>query len=266
VTIRLGPRDYEHVEEVVADLERLGFTRTGPPPRRLAGLEFTTTLRSGCGARLVFELGRPPTLDVILSVSAPGAPPFEIVRRNLGARLSYLLRLQQPRMIDPHFDARYHVKGSMKGLRGRSATYAKRNASLVRSLFERYDVVKLAAADGELSAWARLGDLDPREDYGHVLTVLERIARDSLARRRIRVRVLGGREMSALVDRGRARCAYCHDEVSGRDAGLVACNLCSTVLHEVCWTELGHCPVLGCEGVLLEDVERAPLLPRRRRR
>lgn len=122
---------------------------------------------------------------------------------------------------------------------------------------------RLEAEGEELAAIADPRALDPRQDYAPILAILDRIARDMVARRMIRVRVLGGRR-PALVLRGRPRCAYCHDEVSGSEDGLVACNLCATVIHQECWDELGHCAVLGCEGAILEDLPRKRLVRRRK--
>jgi hypothetical protein len=53
----------------------------------------------------------------------------------------------------------------------------------------------------------------------------------------------------ASAARGEARCAYCHDGVQGSGADTVTCPRCRTVLHAVCWSELGRCPVMGCDGL-----------------
>jgi hypothetical protein len=47
----------------------------------------------------------------------------------------------------------------------------------------------------------------------------------------------------------RARCGFCHADLAEEALPTVACELCSTVVHELCWAEHGHCPVLGCKGV-----------------
>ena len=64
----------------------------------------------------------------------------------------------------------------------------------------------------------------------------------------ILVQVLGGERRALRGKGGKARCGYCHDDVTGAEPDLVACDRCSTVLHEGCWTELGRCPVMGCAG------------------
>ncbi len=52
------------------------------------------------------------------------------------------------------------------------------------------------------------------------------------------------------------RCAYCHGPFAG-DAALAHCEKCKTVLHDGCWTELGRCPALGCDGNRARDATRA---------
>ena len=42
----------------------------------------------------------------------------------------------------------------------------------------------------------------------------------------------------------RTRCAYCHEAVEA--GGLKGCERCCTSLHELCWSEAGRCPTLGC--------------------
>lgn len=46
-----------------------------------------------------------------------------------------------------------------------------------------------------------------------------------------------------------ARCGFCHaDLASEEELAAVACEECSTVVHQLCWTEHGRCPVLGGKG------------------
>lgn len=42
------------------------------------------------------------------------------------------------------------------------------------------------------------------------------------------------------------RCAYCHSQITL--SRVFGCPSCHILLHEDCWTELGSCPSLGCEG------------------
>jgi hypothetical protein len=88
-------------------------------------------------------------------------------------------------------------------------------------------------------------------DYRSIFEGLDQVAR-TFDRKSIPVRVLGG-ERFALVDAGGAtRCPYCHAAISGDEETLVACESCRTVLHEGCWSEHGHCPILGCPGTAPE--------------
>jgi len=83
-------------------------------------------------------------------------------------------------------------------------------------------------------------------DYRRLLELMAKAAR-SVDRVALDVNVLGG-ERQALSHAGKPRCAYCHEDVTGEETDLVACSSCSTVLHEACWADNGHCPLLGCTG------------------
>lgn len=50
---------------------------------------------------------------------------------------------------------------------------------------------------------------------------------------------------------GKARCAYCREQVS---ADAAPCPSCSTVLHDGCWSELEACPTFGCASPTQEPV------------
>ncbi|MEZ0229225.1 MAG: RING finger protein [Planctomycetota bacterium] len=69
------------------------------------------------------------------------------------------------------------------------------------------------------------------------------------------MKVLGGERLALAGSEGKARCAYCHEDVTGAEPDLVACEHCHTVLHADCYDELGRCPILGCTGT---KPERAP--------
>jgi hypothetical protein len=101
----------------------------------------------------------------------------------------------------------------------------------------------LSLGDGELRLALRASPVAAR-DMGTLLRVLAEAA-PSFERVRLEVH---GFERRAFARAGVPRCAYCHVDVSGTERDLVACERCSTVLHEACWEELGHCPVLGCTG------------------
>jgi hypothetical protein len=90
-----------------------------------------------------------------------------------------------------------------------------------------------------------------------ILRELEALA-GALERPPLAVAVLAGEHRAATDKRGKARCPYCRDGLTGEEPDLVACRQCETVLHDECWRELGRCPVLGCRG-------RQPQRARRRR-
>jgi hypothetical protein len=80
-----------------------------------------------------------------------------------------------------------------------------------------------------------------------ILRELEALA-GALERPPLAVAVLEGSVRAVTDKRGRARCPYCREGISGEEPDLVACRQCETVLHDECWRELGRCPVLGCRG------------------
>jgi hypothetical protein len=65
-----------------------------------------------------------------------------------------------------------------------------------------------------------------------------------------------GERRASRGESGLPRCAWCHADLDGSEPDLVACERCSTVLHDACWQEQGGCPVMGCAS---KTAERAPV-------
>jgi hypothetical protein len=117
----------------------------------------------------------------------------------------------------------------------------------IDALFERFPVTSLELKGGELRAEIPFARFRSGEGARSLLELLGTVAGE-LDRIPLDVHVLGGERRALRSRSGHARCAYCHADVTGAEPDLVACGLCSTVLHAGCWEELGRCPVLGCEG------------------
>ena len=148
--------------------------------------------------------------------------------------------------------------------RPRVARAFQGNLQLKGDLIELFTKLPLDSAriwSGKLTATAPLSRVQ-LEDFRPILERLDRIAK-AFERVPVKVRVLGGERRALRGASGGARCAYCHDGITGDEADLVACELCHTVLHDECWRDLGHCPVLGCAG---RDPERPSHPPGERAR
>jgi hypothetical protein len=124
--------------------------------------------------------------------------------------------------------------------------------SALRNLFDALGAETLEAKHGLLSIELPLPPRGPNEDFERwILLVLNELSRVAHAyeRRPIVVRVLGSERFAWTGGEGhRPRCPYCHSEVTGEEADLVACSACGTVHHEGCFTEHGRCTVLGCDS------------------
>jgi hypothetical protein len=142
------------------------------------------------------------------------------------------------------------LRGAGLRVRGDRPELAAQLEALLGEAFDRFSVERVDLHDGKLVAEVRFLFVAP-VFYGEILEVLRRAAA-LFDRAPLRVRILGG-ERRALCAGGKARCAYCHADVSGDEPDLVACELCATVLHASCWDELERCPVLGCAGTRREE-------------
>jgi hypothetical protein len=234
-------RDALHLEgRVVAT--PTGFegrlTGTVGPDERRASVTFTT------------EDGK---AVAVFAVHVFTAPLIRLTLESPWTRLAKLLRLKQEIEVgDPVFDDLFLVEVASPA-KARDAL--ARGAEVRRRIVEAFTVrgvTKLIAGRPNLSATVPLDALRKSEDYAILLDLLAATAR-AFDRVNIAVKVLGGERLALAGVHGQPRCAYCHAAVTGEEPDLVACDRCGTVLHEACWSELGRCPLLGCEG----DVERA---------
>jgi hypothetical protein len=182
----------------------------------------------------------PDHIDARVSLAVKGAPDLFLERAAHVSDLEAFFRRPGPGETgDAEFDQRFHLEGA------RIDRDARRS---LQSIFDEFKASRVESKDGRLTASVPLERLAHAESYTLLLEYLDKAAR-TLERVVLDVKVLGG-ERKALVGgaHGAARCSYCHGEVTGSEPDLVACGECSTVLHEGCWAELGHCPVLGCRS------------------
>lgn len=227
---------------------------------RVAGvLEGGRAARVHFAPRSSFPKSNRPPMQAVLTVDAGSAPPIRISRESLLHKLaSFFVREEQSSVHtgDGAFDAKFVVKAGDEPRARRALERDVRD--LVRLAFERHEVQELVFENGELQALVTLSPaglpLSRVAGKGGVATptrellgILDRIAR-AFDRVSVDVRVLGGSRRALLGLEGHPRCAYCHDQVSGDEPDLVACNHCATVCHDGCWREHGSCPVLGCSG------------------
>jgi len=143
------------------------------------------------------------------------------------------------------FDGHYVVHAAPREReRAQRALHETTLRTAIDTLFAQFKVESLESDGESVTATGPLALADP-ERARTALTVLALLTR-LLERVPITVKVLGGERHAFRSERGAARCAYCHADVTGDEPDLVACEGCATVLHAGCWEELGRCPVLGC--------------------
>ena len=198
---------------------------------RFADLRFQGKLRAGRRGTIGFA-GVASKTRVRLSVEADEAVHFTVLKQSWAEWLGFAFGLGEP----------VHVEAPERE-RALLAKRAVRGAIDELFLVERIESLELA--QGELVLLAPFFSVPP-ERYERLLELLDGIAR-SFDRTTLRVRVLRAVRRALSGEHG-PRCAYCHGGLSGEEEGLVACECCATVLHESCWHENGHCPVLGCIG------------------
>ncbi len=241
----LGERTYLGLSQLQADLERLTglqgeLRRFRVWHRSLVWVDLGGRLSSGRPARVDFT----PDLKARFAVAVdPTTTTLWIDRRSF---LEHWLGLSAASVDsgDPRFDERYVVRTRGEGRARRAFDQGLKEA--VDLVFAYRGVETLEVAKGWLTVAVPIANVEPQW-YPVLLDVLDRAAR-AFDRVPILVRGLGGDVRALAGPGGSARCAYCHDGVSGEDPGLVACDRCHTVLHAGCWEELAHCPVLGCVG------------------
>ena len=174
------------------------------------------------------------TSCVQTSVELPeDAPRLELARRGPKPVLAkWVGALAEHALADPNLAERFHCR-QPESPRAFEALARLKGALLESSL----DVRELRLDRRKLSlvvAHVKRADLDA------VGALLDRLACAVL---------LGGGVTVRGEDGLKARCGFCHADVDEEGLAHVACELCSTPVHDLCWTEHGRCPVLGCKGV-----------------
>ena len=246
----VGGRRFDSLEDFVA--KTAVSTGLEADARRdgwgLCRVLFTGRLASGRFAKIWFErhqAGKTYYYTVQLAVAADSDVKLEVTPEGLLAQLgSWLGLVKDVHTGDERFDERYWIESKTEGRALRAMSSGLK--PMIERLFEVRQARKLAADRGWLELTIHAGSLDPF-DYRRVLQELELAAR-TFDRVPLEVRVLGSVRKAVRDARGGTRCAYCHDGIDGREEGLVACERCHTVLHDECWRELAHCPLLGCAG------------------
>lgn len=216
--------------------------------------EFQGELEGGRRARLdFFRRGKNAPPSARFDLAMKNGPAVKIRKELLGDRIVKAIK-GGPTSGDKAFDRSFHVESTGPGKKAATITEAH---ELVRAAFEKFGVEELSLGKASLEAIVPLGAYGraaiqepgktPGEKTRELLELLGRIAA-SFERVPLRVNVLGGERQALAGMKGSPRCAYCHEDVTGAEPDLVACEKCQTVLHQGCWKDHGHCPVLGCTG------------------
>jgi hypothetical protein len=247
----IGGRSFRTLGEFRAEVERRTGLHAGPHLPRTSALHeirFAGALPSGRRAHIFFEehqSGKAYYHTAHFCVQADPALTLDVTREDFLARIGAWLGLTGDVHVgDAEFDKRFWIKTPNEGRTRKAMDQGLKE--VVERLFQTYGIERLRIEGGWLQVVAQSGSVDPFA-YATLLAWLERAAQ-AFDRVPIAVKVLGG-ERHALKDgSGGTRCAYCHGGISGAEPDLVACERCHTVLHDDCWRELGHCPLLGCAG------------------
>jgi hypothetical protein len=247
--VRLGSREYESQEAFREKLgAELGLWGTkggagdGPLP-----VQFSGTLAGGTRAHVGFSVapGKGPLYYVHLAVAADEAPSLVVTREDAMSWFAKAIGLKHEIEVgDKAFDAHYLLE--TEDPRAAKALGAVALREEIDEIFSYSGVERLELGKGSLVVTARAEPLNGVA-MKELLALLAAVAR-LVARVPITVRILGGERRALVGASGQARCGYCHEDVTGEEPDLVACDHCRTVAHAECWVELGRCPVIGCPG------------------
>jgi hypothetical protein len=250
--IKVGARRYRKLHDFIGDVARetnLHGERLGVLPK-LENVRFSGEFH-GRATTIGFESRRHievrPGAWIELAVG-DSATRFRVTREGPGEMIAKVFGAGHGVASgDPAFDDRYTVEAPFAARdAARKAVHRELLRSSLDRLFSDFPIESLALEGGRLRVTGPADLVDP-------IRVRELLARlDPIAglvdRVPLDVKILGGERRALKGEHGAARCSYCHGDLTGAEPDLVACALCSTVLHEGCWAELGRCPVLGCEG------------------
>jgi hypothetical protein len=275
----LPGRVFESAEHFLAELGRelglRGEFRENPNPigdQELPGLwngRFSGKLADGREATVVwqefyFKSGKVMAghrrFDAILTVEAKEAPTLEVTQESwtwLGkwfeaprerppVRLDeqFLAAAADPAQAALRIEQRFVV--AAEGNPARDALEKKALRRAIAEAFDVFGVSELAFGNGAVRATVNAAILR-HDQYRPLLDHLATVAR-SFETIPLTVLRFGLVRRALTTASGKPRCSYCHGDVTGAEPDLVACEKCRTVLHEGCFQELGHCPVLGCGG------------------
>ncbi len=210
-------------------------------PARLEGTELTGALEDGREASVKFD-GPSGKMHATFSVEVRAAPRMRV---RLGGGL--FGKAANFKTGDERFDRWFSIETADPKKTRRALDRAKEVRHAIVEAFGRWHAEKLEIRSKRLFVTVPLSELHRTKDFQALLGLLANTAR-AFDRVGIRVKVLGGDRLALAGAHGRARCAYCHEDLTGDEPDLVACEACGTVLHEGCWSELGQCPLLGCTG------------------
>ncbi len=185
--------------------------------------------------------------SLIFRVELGGGPPMRFTREGpvswLRKKLGYKeLQLGHRRFDDQVFiDVRDREKAKDALVRGLELQKG------ILEAFEAFKATSVMLRDGALELRMPLDPLRRVREYPRLLETLLAAAR-AYDRVNVHVKVLDKVALAVTSHKGTARCAYCHEDVTGQEPDLVVCEVCGTVLHAGCHDELGKCPILGCPG------------------
>ncbi len=258
-TVLLGSKRFRDLDRLSARIERsLGLAATRVPalgrPGVLGDVRFAGDIE-GRETTLFFAPFEGAGEVARLTVAADAAARVRLTREGADARAMKLLRLvRDVDTGDPAFDGKFVVESEDPEWALRALELAGVKRQLER-FFWRFPVLQLVLDEGELRV-----DLSPDalevENLRPAASALVELA-SAFDRMKLGVRVLGGERKAVRGHDGRARCSYCHSDLTGEEPDLVACKICSTTLHAGCWAEHGRCPLLGCKGKTFERAATA---------
>ncbi len=248
---RIGSERYGNMRALVQELARI--TGLAPdadffPNLSAVKLYGQVAGKNACVRFDTVNVADLPVERVLFFVVATDAPDLVVTEETFGTKLEKMIYTKNDHEIgDAEFDARFFLKTKNPAKASRLLRGTARAA--ITRIFD-CGAGELRFEDRDIVVIAPTKAIEAR-DYGKVLEALAKLS-SLLDSQPLKVSVLGGVRRGHVDEKGKIRCPYCRENITGDEPDLVACEKCKSVVHDECWHEHDGCPLLGCEGGAVE--------------
>ncbi len=247
---RLGSKAYKDLRELVRDVGQItGLHAEGDWFPSLERIAFHGQIADARDAAVTFQtesIGSSTYTNVRFSVACDEAPHLVVSEETIFTKIGKVLgTTDEIEVGDARFDGRFLLQTTARV----KASKVLRVSDVRRAIWRIFDfgALTLRFEGREIAVVARSSAVEPT----NYRPILERISA-TLDRKTLAVRVLGGERRASVDAKGRTRCPYCRENLTGEEPNLVACEKCKSVVHDECWKEHDGCPLAGCEGGFIE--------------